>query len=99
MPASIILRELPISDLNGCFVQVVLASCPTAGFSSNYNTRCILPLQIIRPRFSSLRSLEAEKRTPKARDGFVNLGHKTGNGVLGFWSSKFKLDLQHTSLS
>ena len=49
-------------------------------FLSNYNKRCILPLPIIPPSFSSLHSLEAEKRLPEVRRGFVYFGHETGSG-------------------
>ena len=69
------------------FFSVLIASNSTARFGSIYNTRCILPLPIITPSFSSLHSLEAEKRLPEIRAGFVCLGHKTGSGVprsLGF---------------
>ena len=34
------------------------------------------------PSFSSLQSLEAEKRLPELSGGFVYLGHKTGSGGL-----------------
>ena len=61
---------------------MLIASGPTAGFGSNYNTRCILPLPIIFPSFSSLQSLDADKRFPEVRGGFVYLGHKTGSGGL-----------------
>ena len=63
----------------GVFFQVLTASGTTAGFGSNYNTRCILPLPIIPPSFSSL---QAEKRLPEVGGGFVYLGHKNGNGGL-----------------
>ena len=66
---------------------MLIASDQTAGFGSNYNTRCILPLPIIPPSFSSMRSFEAEKRLPEVRGPFVYLGHKTVSGgprVLGF---------------
>ena len=66
----------------GVFFQVVIAFDPTAGFGSNYNTKCIVQLPIIPPNFSSLRLLEAEKQLPKIRDGFVYLGD---------WCSKLKL--------
>ena len=36
------------------FFQVLITSVPTAGLSSNCNTRCILPLPIIPPNFSFL---------------------------------------------
>ena len=81
------------------FFQVLIASGPTAGFSSNYDTRFILPLPISTLSLSSLRSLEAEKRLPEFRGGFVYLGHKTGIGGLGVWGSKTELPLlglQHT---
>ena len=42
------------SWLKGVFFQVLIASDPTAGFSSNHNTRCILPLPSIPLSFSSL---------------------------------------------
>ena len=63
---------------------MLIASDPTAGFGSNYNARCILPLPIIPPSFSSLHSLEAEKRLREVRGGFVYFGHKTGSRGLGF---------------
>ena len=77
----IISRKLPIFGLGDVF-QVL-----TAGFGSNYNTRCVFPLPIIPPSFSSLHSLEAEKRPTEFRDGFVYLGRKTvsrGPRSLGF---------------
>ena len=61
---------------------MLIASGPTAGFDSNYNTRCILPLSINPPSFSSLRPLDAKKRLPEVRGGFIYLGHKTGSGGL-----------------
>ena len=61
---------------------MLIASGLTAGFGSNNNTRCILPLPIILPSFSSLRSSVAENRLPEVRGGFVYLGHKTGIGGL-----------------
>ena len=61
---------------------MLITSDSTAGFGSNYNTRCILPLPMLSQSFSFLRSLEAEKRLPEVRGGFVYLGHKTGSGVL-----------------
>ena len=61
---------------------MLIASGPTAGLGSNYNTRCILPLPIIPPSFSSLQSLEAEKLLPEVRGEFVYLGHKTESGGL-----------------
>ena len=82
MPSLNILRLLPISGLRGCIFQVLVASSPTAGFDSNYNTRCILPLPIIPLSFSSLRSSMAEKRLPEVTGGFVYFGHKTGSGRL-----------------
>ena len=74
-------RKLPISALWGVFPNANNAG-PAAGISSNYNTRFILPLPIIPPSFSSLRSLEAEKRLPEVRGGFAYFGHKTGSGGL-----------------
>ena len=70
---------------------MLIAFDPIARFGSNYNTRCILPLPIIPPSFSSLRSSVAEKRLPEVRGGFVFLGHKTGSGGLRGLGSKFKL--------
>ena len=64
------------------FFQVLIASGPTAGFGSNYNTKCILSLLIIPPSFTSLRSLEAEKLLPEVTGGFVYFRHKTGSGGL-----------------
>ena len=78
MPPFINSRKLPISGLGGYFIQVLIASDPTAGFGSNYKSRWILP-RIIPLSFSSLHSLEAEKRFPEVRSGFVHLGHKTGS--------------------
>ena len=92
MPLIIILRKLPIFGLGGVF-QVLIAAGSTAGFGSNYNTRCILPLPIIPPSFSSLCSLEAEKRLPEVKGGFVYLGHETRSGCLRGLGSKLKLPL------
>ena len=66
---------------------MLVASDSRAGFGSNHNLRCILPLPIIPPSFGFLHSLEAEKPLPKVRGGFVYLRHKTGSGAtrrLGF---------------
>ena len=60
---------------------MLIASGPTAGFDSKYNTRFILPLPIIPPSFSSPRSSVAEKRFPEVRGVFVYFGHITGSGV------------------
>ena len=51
------------------FSQVLIVSDPTAGFGSNCNKRCILPLPSISLSYSSLWSLEAEKRLPDVRGG------------------------------
>ena len=69
-----------------------MASDPPIGKGSNYNTRCILPLPIIPSNFSSLRSLEAEKRFPEIIGGFVYLGHTFVYLVpifLGGWVRRF----------
>ena len=81
MPSLNILRKLIISGLRGVFPRLI-ASGPTARLGSNYNTRCILPLLIIPPSFSSLQSLEGEKPLPEIKGGFVYLRHKTGSGGL-----------------
>ena len=66
----------------GVFFQVLIASGSTSRFGSDYKTRCILPLAIIHPSayWSSVCSLEAEKRLPEVRCGFVYFGHKTESG-------------------
>ena len=66
----------------GVFFHVLIASDPTAGFGSNSNLRCILPLPIIPQSFSSLSSSVAEKQLLEVRGGCVYLGHKTGSGGL-----------------
>ena len=71
----------------GVFFQVLIASDPTVGNRSKYNTRCILPQSINPPSFSSLHSSDGEKRLPEVRGGFLHVGQKTGSGVprsLGF---------------
>ena len=60
---------------------MLIVSGPTAGLGVNYNTRCILPLPIMPPSFSSLLK-GAEKRLSEVRSGFVYLGQKTGSGGL-----------------
>ena len=66
------------------FFQVLIASNPTVGSGLNYKTRFILPLPIIPLSFSSLRSLEAEKRLLEIEGGFVYLGRGGPEvGVLG----------------
>ena len=49
MPPFSILMYIAYFRSKGVFSQVLIASNPTAGFGSNYNTRCILPLPIIPP--------------------------------------------------
>ena len=71
----------------GVFFQVLIASNPTTGFGSYFDTRRTLVLPMLSRSFSSLRSVGSEKRLPEVGVGAICIGHSTGSrgpGGLGF---------------
>ena len=58
---------------------MLISSGSTAGFSSNDNTRCILPLAMLSQSFSFLCSSGSVKRLSEVGVGSICIGPKTGS--------------------